>query len=407
MEKLVVAILKSEHNVKLKKALVDKLLVNETARPSAGFNMKDFLFELERLWSIGAIGLDALSDTTGYETGKQLFVKKKAKYESFKEHSAILSSVLKYLFKSCDNSIAGQLCQETHEEEDWCQHLVNLIKLYFLPNLNRIQFGQLVKYNLITLIAYLRLVIDAFNETIGSLQTRVNLMNILATINTSFYQSYASSIEATAVVAMETDEDAAAGSSRDVNFLYLVQNDCKFGAEYLGFLSSFVALVDWFFQYSSLDPHSLLSDDKIDFNAIKVFIEETVKDTLKLIVISVSRRHVNQLDSSSDPTAFSQDSEWLSAFNAKESFENLVKSALLLRILSSKSDKLYKHALTSLVEVLMTSVDSENEKDAKSKTINENVVQLLSAFELKKANFVLINFFHVRTSCPRAVSWFT
>ena len=126
MEKLVIAVLKSEHNVKLKKALVDKLLVSETAKPSAGFNMKeDFLFEIERIWSIGAESLDALSDNTGYETVKQLYLKKKSKYESFKQHYAILSSTLKYLFKSCDHNLSAPDDQPADQQSgDWCQHLV-------------------------------------------------------------------------------------------------------------------------------------------------------------------------------------------------------------------------------------------------------------------------------------------
>lgn len=102
---------------------------------------------------------------------------------------------------------------------DLLTHLLNLIKLTFLPNLNRSNLS-VHKQSVCMLIAWLRCVCDALLAKVTSNEFCFSLLSLLAIVNSNL-----------ALACKHSNVNS-------INYLYFMQNDIKFCREYLRFVKT-------------------------------------------------------------------------------------------------------------------------------------------------------------------------
>ncbi len=214
MEKIFIGLLKSEHNIQIKKAFIEKLIKQDVVNSqSVSYSPQEFIHEIEAIWNI--------QDTTsGLE-------KLQANYESFQKHSSIIKSVLNHfltreiylLTEKNDFKLIEQKFQ------DLLIHLINLIKTTFSTD-ETSQNGEtmmLKRERFLILISWLRLLTESFLKSLKAFELCSNFINILSTFNLTLMDS------------------------ENLNASYLVhflQNDSYFCDEFTRFLGTFLILVE-------------------------------------------------------------------------------------------------------------------------------------------------------------------
>jgi len=250
MENILIGLIKSDHNVRFKKAMIEKLLASKS-EPSPHYTLKDLMNEIELLWSIGQdadLNAEKCCATTNL-------------YDSFSAHYDLIKLILAYFIK--------RDLDATLNIQELMTHLINLIKILFMPNLNRENNYRMIRQNFLVLIKWLRLINDTFLASLNNFEICSNFVNILSTLNTNllYHPDKASSI----------------------HFLYFIQNDSIFCREYLNLTKSFLVLND---KYNSnandtADLDQLKKNDKI-----VQFLEKTILDTNSLMIRHVIGRKI-------------------------------------------------------------------------------------------------------------------
>ena len=125
MEKILLGLLKSTHKIKLKEALITKL-IKSNQQQSPQFNLNSFIDDIENQWSISTLAFDLSAGSYDLKNS-----------ESFLEHYDGVSESLKYLlvfqkkcFKSNLKEVDNIVIPKPYT--DLLTHLLNLIKLTFV-----------------------------------------------------------------------------------------------------------------------------------------------------------------------------------------------------------------------------------------------------------------------------------
>ena len=249
MEKIVIGLLRSQHNVKIKRAFIEKLITSHN-EPSANYTLKELINDIELLWSIGI-----KPDLNGI---------KQDSYESFVSHYDIIKSILNYFL----------LREETQQQiieiniQQLITHLINLIKMTFLWNLNRELNYYAIRQNYLILITWLRLLNESYLSNLNNFELCSNFVNVLSTLNTNLIQ---------------TDKNSS------IVFLYFIQNDSHFCKEYLSFTKSFLLLTD---KYNSTVSDSSNLEQLKKYDKIIQYLEKSVLDTNVLLIRNVIAKKI-------------------------------------------------------------------------------------------------------------------
>ncbi len=228
MDKIFIGLLKSEHNVKIKKAFIEKLIKQDVLNNQlVSYSPQDLIQEIEVIWKIQSTNLDLENQ--------------QANYESFQKHFSIIKLVLNH-FLMRETNILLQINNSRIIEKKFQNlliHLINLIKIFFATDemgLN-IETMLLKRERFLILIVWLRLLTESFLNCIKTFELCSNFINILSTINLSL---------------MDTDNLNAS------YFVHFLQNDSYFCDEFLKLIAAFLILTE-----DSLTAESEAVDDPL------------------------------------------------------------------------------------------------------------------------------------------------
>lgn len=337
MDKIIIGLLKSNHNIKLKKALLEKLIEkNNNNSQSEVLDINKFIYELENIWCIG----DYLQVTLD-------------QYESLKQHADVIIAVLKYAFK--------QQTKQINFDDLITNCLITKIKLTILPNPNPSGDNTiLIKNNLLILILWSRLIIEASFEfnSFNTHAQQFNLVNILNILNINFRNS-----------------------ATHVNYLYFIQNDTKFCSEYLKLFGLLGNLID-------LDS---IKDNSNDY------IENCIFETICLLIVSICKdQKLNEKDQELFKNVKVNIKESFENLNeivrqikhllnkSSRLFELTLK--YLVDILCTEGggdDNRKKQDESNSVEIPI------------NKNLNLTTVEIFKCFDLEKAGLIIQSFFQV------------
>ena len=360
MEKILIGVLKSSHKIKLKEALISKI-TESSQTPSLSFNLSEFVDDIEQQWHIG---VNLNTDQLTYDVNLN--------YHAFLSHSDLITSCLKYIF-------AYQETVQSREEasaafvlksyQDLLTHLLNLVKLTFLPNLNRSN-SLLVKQSVHILIVWLRCVCEAFLEKVSHTELCFNLVSLLAIVNSNL--SFSSKNP----------------SVSSMNYLYFMQNDATFGKEYVKLVRSIML---------PLIEKNLNASTRYDafleknFNQIYSYVENCLFETSCLLILSFCKEQTLNGD------YLSEDHEENSA---KNTLECIGESVHLIRYVITKSNSLFEMVFNFFIDILINKTNSSRSISmndcARNATVNGgHVVELLKCFDLTRATFIIKNILEV------------
>jgi hypothetical protein len=365
MEKIVTGLLKSTHNIKLKNALFQKLIEGKQL-PSASFNLNEFIDDIEKQWSIGLnLNLD-LTNLNKTNTNQN--------YESLLAHYDLISNSLNYFLKWQEEQINNKLQLNLNNEDvfkpysDLITHLINLIKITFLPNLNRSNSLIILKNNVLILITWLRLITESFLANVTNIEFRFKLISCLAILNSNLNS-------------LNKNENA-------VNYLYLIQNDVKFCSEYVGLVRSLmVPLVD--FNANAKQEYEAFFEK--NFSQICAFIEKCLYETICLLMLSVSKEQsVSNELLKDDLDAIKKEA------NLKESLNNLNDIVGLISLFINKSNKLFEATFQFLIDLLIgDDLKATDLATNKLSVYTGAISDLLKCFDLNRATLIIKNFLEV------------
>ncbi len=382
MENIFIGLIKSDHNVRFKKAMIEKLIASKS-EPSANYTLRDLMNEIEILWSIGQ---DADSNAKKCCATASLC-------DSFGMHYDLNKSILAYFIKRDLNALNIQ---------DLMTHLINLIKIFFMPNLNRESNYGMIRKNFLVLIKWLRLINETFLANLNNFEICSNFVNILSTLNANLLYN----------------PDKASS----MNFLYFVQNDSVFCREYLSFTKSFLVLND---KYNSNANDTSDLDQLKKYDKIIQFLEKTILDTNSLMIRHVIGKKIT-LYSPEDIAGQSEVSvtfmSWIYLFifliifvcflyfnqnelidelrpKIKVELENLCEIAKTIESFVNKSFSLYESTVKELLNFLCnisenSSHDLRDEENTFDR-IDKKLAQLFQIFDLTKMLPIIFKFFEV------------
>ena len=363
MENIVLGLFKSQHNIKLKKAFIDKL-IDSNQLPSQNFQLIQFLNELKSQFSIG------LNNSLNLDLSIPLIAQieqSNRAYETLRDHYDLIYVVLKYLLDYVNNVKSNE---NTKTYNDLVVDLINLAKLTFLPNLSSLNNRScfLIKNDLIILFIWSRLISESILSTTNNHELRFNLLNYLLILNQNLLNNQHK------VTAQSTNN-----IQNSTNYLYFMQTDSNFCSNYLRLIRTIlVNLVD--------DYTTKQSDENINQSA-SVLIEKSLVEVITLLMISVIKEQpiVSNLDEQKENLKHKLD--------LKENLKNLKDIVDLISYFIQKSDKLFEVTLKFLIEMLSTTAKSTEPN--KYLFNGGAIAELFKCFEFTKAKLVIEDFFRV------------
>jgi len=250
MEKIVIGLLRSQYNVKIKQSIISKIIESKT-KPSVTHSSQDLLTDIELLWSIG--------QDPDFNSNKRCDIS--LIYESLLEHYDLIKLILNY-YLSLEETQSTDCIIETYIQK-LITHLVNLIKITFMPNLNRTNDLYKMKQTNIALLVWLRLINETYLTKLNNFEICSNFINILSILNSQLFKS---------------------DKISSISFLYFVQNDLPFCKEYLNFTKSFLILADKYFKTTN-DISDLEQLKK--YEKIIEYLEKSILETNILMIRNV------------------------------------------------------------------------------------------------------------------------
>lgn len=365
MKNIVIGIVKSTNNNKLKKALVEKLYLNGTFFQTVNFS--ELVYDLEEIWFINE-SLVLMSDSCVNSATDQL----KLTYEKLKEQS----EVLEFLFDLYASNAIDKLPSNNVTNNDaglnlikYQHHLLELVSNTFLPEINVPNNSVLVKNKLLILIEWCRLLVESFYAKVllivnpSSHELVLSLLHTLSRINLN-------------LSVVESDR---------INFLYFLQNDTKFCLVYLNLIKSLFALLenynDALIKTSELQVGSFNGDEYDKFNH---FRDSVLFETICLLTKSVS---LKQPLSQEQKARVEQQLKPHENVNfLKELFFNLTLIVEFLKAHITKSNKMFELCLKYLIDLLCTHPSAQ---------LNPTVAPIFNCFDLNISNAFIKNFFYV------------
>jgi hypothetical protein len=406
MEKILLGVLKSSHSIKLKKVLLDKFISDSESATSTAqqqlsvdFSLIEFIRELESIWNIGNVAL----------------IGRKGDYESLSSHYDLVRSVLKRLFVHQEKLNAAYLVEQRSEQigefGELVSHVSNSIKATFAVKTSKSL--KCIKRAMLTLLLWLRLLIDSFNISVTSIETRINLINLLTVLNSCVKES-----------------------TSTFNFLYFVQSDSAFSRDYLLVYKCILPLVDDCYQIyyscagddadaetsSNSNAAKRALDEAAQFNAdvnllrIKQFIEDCLLEIINLLMQSASFTQnpkaipveeedsiASRCDSSKNIVdSGNEDSENKPQATLKESLENFCELCKFINALTCKSTRLYEASFNYVLSIL---AKCEPDEENDYRPIQITCAELFKAYNFNDTKAILIrrlqviNFNHFSLEC--------
>jgi hypothetical protein len=363
MENIVLGLFKSQHNIKLKKAFIEKL-IDTNQLPSQSFQLIQFVNELKVQFSIGLnnnLNLDlSIPLITQIEQSNRV-------YETLNDHYDLIYLVLKYLLDYVNNVKSNEIIKIYN---DLVVDLINLAKLTFLPNLSSINNRScfLIKNDLIILFIWSRLISESILTTTNNHDLKFNLLNYLLILNQNLLNNQH----------IETAQSTN-NIQNSTNYLYFMQTESNFCSNYLRLIRTvLINLVD---DYTNI--HHNESNDE----SASALIEKSLVEVITLLMVSVIKEQSIVSDSNEQKEKLKQQ------LDLKENLKNLKDIVDLISYFIQKSDKLFEVTLKFLIEMLST-----NKKSHESTRFLFNggaIAELFKCFEITKAKLVIEDFFRV------------
>ena len=337
MENIIIGLLKSAHNVKLKQVIVDKL-IQGGQRPSAQFSMLSFVEGVE----------SALLIVADEQTANGVdFQQRLSNFSSHRE--LLLASVQHLLANANDDPVAAdRTCKAL------LSHLIAVS-------------GQLVSKDqsdeLTLLFDWSHLLIQAMFalRNASSLPSHVDCRLFLAHINSLILGT-------------------CGGDT--LNFLYDMQNNSQFCANYLSLVGMLAEplLVD--------SGHH--ADDEGEMTSACLF------QVLTILIASLLQQQQQP-----QPPVASHTASRPVVHDQRAHMNNLRESTRLVRLFVSKSDKLFEMSLNFLLQLVFASVESaegDNSNQQQQQQLMHGgaaLPELLKCFELARAKLIIAAHFEL------------
>jgi hypothetical protein len=363
MENIVLGLFKSQHNLKLKKAFIEKL-IDTNQLPSQNFQLIQFLNDLKTQFSIGLnnnLNLDlSIPLITQIEQSKRA-------YETLTDHYDLIFLALKYLLDYVNNVKSNEKIKIYN---DLVVDLINLAKLTFLPNLSSINNRScfLIKNDLIILFIWSRLISESILSTTNNNELRFNLLNYLLILNQNLLNNQQNK------VAQFTNN-----IQNSTNYLYFMQTDSSFCSNYLKLIRTILV--------NLVDDYTTKQNDEISNQSASELIEKSLVEVITVLMVSVIKEQSIGSDLDEQKEKIKQQ------IDLKENFKNLKDIVDLISYFIQKSHKLFEVTLKFLIEMLSTS--SKSNESNKYLFNGGAIAELFKCFEITKAKLVIEDFFRV------------
>ena len=332
MDAILLGLLRSSHNIQIKKAFIDKLIHAGTA-PQVDFDLVKFFASIEAIWHMNDQEDDAPN------------------YKSFLSHYDIVKSILIYFLK-CEIKSSASVSFETVQDkfQTLLSHLISLIKSTF--TLGHSTSVHAIRERCLLLITWLRLINESFRIGLSNLELCANLINVLA--STSLYLAQSNTYFVANCV------------------LYLVQTDAQFCDEYLRFLTSFYSLID------TLDKNSIEHANIITFTNDS--FHEANALLIRQVLAKVRLLNAGEFDLPLEQVTF------------KAKLGNICKLIKFLNFSMSKSMLLCELVTVDVINFLC---DDFAKEESPRERIDKKFAEIFKCFDLKRTTPIINKFFQV------------
>lgn len=347
MKEIVIGLLKSNHPIKLKKALVEKLSQNGSFLQTV--KLSELIFDLELLWSIQPNEVDLNQANFIFDLKKN--------YECLNENCDILKQIFILYAQNFREQPPDDFNFDVFEN-----HLLNLFKLTFMPNLNRASNSFVIKNKLILLMQWLRLIVESFYVELNRIEAISSLINILHMINLNL---------------SKFDSDS-------INFYYFIQNDTKFGYEYLTLVRACFDHIEVLENLKQIQTPPSTMTNGHHGGEEPLIVESCLFESICLMIKSVSVKQILSREQKLQIDEQLREEQNMNFLN--ELFHNVHLIVEFLKWNMNRSHKMFELCLKYLIDILCVHSSAE---------LNPIIAQLFNCFDIGIVTVFIKNYFAV------------